>query len=148
MDFGSGKGRVIFYVNYKFNCLTKGIEANHITHDEAISNFHNYLNLKPDAINNIQFELLQAEKYSINKEDNVFYFFNAFSIVIFKKVISNILKSQKEAPRQITLILYYSFPDYINFINEHTNFKLIKKITDPTDSNPQQNFSIYQYQEK
>lgn len=145
MDFGSGKGRVVFYANYKFNCFAKGIEANHITHDEAINNFHDYLKIQPQAINKINFELLQAENYNINPDDNVFYFFNAFSLVIFKKVIFNIIKSAKDNPRKITLIMYYSFPDYLKFITEHTPFKLIKEIADPNDSNPQQNFLIYQY---
>ncbi len=146
VDFGSGKGRVVFYTNYLFNCFTKAIEANHITHDEAINNLHGYLKVNPDATAKMKFELSKAEHYQINKEDNIFYFFNSFSVVIFKKVISNILESLKESPREITLIMYYSFPDYLNFINEHTPFKLIKKITEPNNPQPQQNFLLYRCQ--
>ncbi len=145
MDFGSGRGRVVFYANYLFDCQTKGIEANPITYDEAINNLHDYLKIKKNALESVNFELIKAEDYLIKNTDNVFYFFNSFSVVVFKKVISKIVNSVKEFPRKITLIMYYSFQDYLDFLNVHTNFKVVKEITDDTSSNLQQNFIIYEY---
>ena len=148
VDFGSGRGRVVFYIHYRFNCHVRGIEANPLTFDEGIDNLHSYIYNLKDYNDRINFKFGTAETYNVRKKDNVFYFFNPFSIVIFKKVISNILKSAKKYHKKITLIIFYTIDEYIDFIRDHTPFELTMRIKTPHKTDPYQHFLIYEYEEK
>lgn len=75
----------------------------------------------------ISFENCFAEEYEINSQENIFYFFNPFSVQIFQKVLNNIINSVQTTPRPITLILYYPDIDYINHL-ENTTFSLLQEI--------------------
>lgn len=143
VDFGSGKGRVVFYLNSLYDCYIKGIEAKPTTYDDAILNLERYSNNLNSYNNKIEFYFTTAENYDVDKSDNHFYFFNPFSVVIFKKVISNILKSYKENPREITLIIFYTIEEYREFIQNHTPFKLTSRIKTPNQSDKYQQFLIY-----
>lgn len=143
VDFGSGKGRVLFYLNSLYDCNIKGIEAKPQTFDDAVLNLERYSKYIDNYNNKIQFYFTTAETYQVEKEDNHFYFFNPFSIIIFKKVISNILKSFKKNPREITLIVFYTIEEYREFLKEHTNFEIVSRIKTPNQSDKYQQFLIY-----
>ncbi len=143
VDFGSGKGRVVFYAHYKFNCKITGVEANPITYDEAIFNLHKYIHNKKNYNDNINFEFGTAENYDIKKDDNVFYFFNPFSTKIFKQVVFNIISSINKHPRDITIIIFYTIPDYVNFLKNHTPFTLAARVKTPNKTDKYQHFLIY-----
>lgn len=127
VDFGSGKGRVCFYVNYLFNCSVYGIEINTTTYHEALLNLNNYYKKHLDE-NKIKFIREYAETYEIKNYQNIFFFFNPFTIQIFKKVIYNIIKSIQEHPREITIILTYPIIEYVSFILEKTDFIVVDYI--------------------
>lgn len=127
VDFGSGKGRVCFYVNYLFNCHTDGIEINLTTYHEALLNLETY-NLKHKNKNILRFHLEYAENYIIEPLQNIFFFFNPFEVTIFKKVIYNITKSIADYPREITIILTYPIVEYVSFILEETDFVVVDYI--------------------
>ena len=38
VDFGSGKGRIVFYINHFFKCYANGIEMNEIYYNESLLN--------------------------------------------------------------------------------------------------------------
>lgn len=63
-----------------------------------------------------------AEQYRIQKNQNVFYFFNPFTIKIFKQVIRNIEQSLFSNPRTAEIILYYPMYDYQYFMEKNTIF--------------------------
>jgi len=126
VDFGSGRGRVCFYVHHLFNCFIYGIEINTSTYHEALLNLQSYNNNHHN--NKINFYLEYAEQYIISKNQNVFFFFNPFTVQIFKKVIYNIQQSLKENPRDITIILTYPIVDYVSFILQETDFIVIDYI--------------------
>lgn len=131
VDFGCGKGRLNFYLNYSFNCHATGIEMNNYFYDMAFDNKKDYLkkhNKKEDKINFIK---CFAENYEIKATDNKFYFFNPFSVQIFMKVLSNILISVEEFERTVDIILYYPSEDYIYYIEKCTAFTLKKEIRLP-----------------
>lgn len=143
IDFGCGRGRVAFYTHNRFKIPVKGIEANIITFDEALKNKANY-RLKTSHINtSIDFEYCPAENYKVNLEDNRFYFFNPFSVRIFKQVINNILESVKIDNRCVDVILYYPTFQYINFLEKATSFKLINETVIPKTSDKAERFLIY-----
>lgn len=145
VDFGCGKGRLIFYINYLFNASVVGIEMNKIFYQEAIDNRDSYVKKMKKSGHRIQFHCCLAEKYTIDSLDNRFYFFNPFSVQIFMKIIQNILRSVEQFPRDIELVLYYGSKDYIFFLENQTAFQFKKEILlqGLSERNPYERFLIY-----
>lgn len=128
VDFGSGRGRVAFYIHNKFNIPITGVELHETTLDEALENKRSYKSKANHLDAPIKFEYGYAEDYEIKKEENKFYFFNPFQAVVFKKVVNNIIKSAKEAQKEVDIILYYPMPGYKKHLKYKTDFILIDKI--------------------
>lgn len=128
VDFGSGKGRLNFFLNYFFNSSVEGIEMNKYYYQESLDNKKSYLAKHKKDTNRIHFTNCIAEEYKIKPTDNKFYFFNPFSVQIFIKVVTNILYSVIDYNRVIDLILYYPSDDYIYYLEDYTMFSLIKEI--------------------
>lgn len=145
VDFGCGKGRVAFYINYLFNSSVTGIEMNKFFYKKAVDNKKKYLQLNKNKKDNINFINCYAERYSINPSDNKFYFFNPFSVLIFAKVINNILTSMEEYRRTIDVILYYPSSDYVYYLYAKSVFQLVDEIKVPYlyESDPRHRFLIY-----
>lgn len=128
VDFGSGKGRLMFYINYEFNSKVTGIEMNFNYIRESLENKESYLKKYKKKEDKITFLNILAEDYEVSKEDTKFYFFNPFSIQIFMKVIDNILDSVDDYYRKIDIVLYYPSDDYIYYLENNTAFTLKKEI--------------------
>lgn len=145
VDFGCGKGRLNFYINYTFHASVLGIEMNEVFYQEAIKNQENYLKKTKRNVETIQFHRCFAEKYEIQPQDNRFYFFNPFSLKVFMKVLHNILKSVEQVPRDIHLIFYYASDEYQYFLDNHPSIELIKEITLPKlyEKNLHERFLVY-----
>jgi SAM-dependent methyltransferase len=145
VDFGCGKGRLNFYLNYRFQSTVVGIEMNKGFFEKAISNRRNYLKSSKKNDDQIHFQNCLAEEYQINPLDNRFYFFNPFSLQIFMIVLNNILLSVEKAMRDIEIILYYPSEDYIYYLNNHPSFQLKQEVLlkDLYKHNPNERFMIY-----
>lgn len=128
VDFGCGKGRLIFYINYYFKCFATGIELNEIYFNEALINKYNYIQKNKKMENKIDFYCTLAQNYSVGLKDNKFYFFNPFSVQIFINVVENIRKSFEKNPRDMDIIIYYPSDDYIHYLEYRTPFILNKEI--------------------
>jgi SAM-dependent methyltransferase len=146
VDFGCGKGRLNFYINYLFDATVIGIEMNETFYREAIENRSRFLKKTKHNKDNIHFHCCLAEEYEIDPRDNRFYFFNPFTIQIFRNVINNILLSNEHSEREIELVLYYVSEDYIYFLENHTTFELKEEVILPGlfEQNPFERFLIYQ----
>src|SRR5699024_6052385 len=96
VDFGCGRGRVTFYIHDKFQIPVTGIEANDKTFTEALKNKETYRRKRSHIQAPISLEFNLAEQYDIQAEDTCFYFFNPFSLQIFKQVVMNIKRSLRE----------------------------------------------------
>lgn len=125
VDFGCGMGRLNFYVHSLYGCNTIGIELNPNYYEDALKNLTTYTGKEK---NKILFKNVAAENYQIQESDSIFYFFNPFSIEIFRKVVSNIQKSYECCPRTITIILYYPSSEYIYYLEQQTAFYLTKEV--------------------
>ncbi len=144
IDFGCGKGRLNFYINYFFGSNVTGIEMNHYFYEESLHNRTSYLNKHKKNLGNINFCCCLAEEYKIQSNDNKFYFFNPFSLQIFMKVLENILVSVEENKRNVELILYYPSDDYIFFLENYTFFMLIKEVRlENFNNDSRERFLIY-----
>lgn len=139
VDYGSGKGRLLFFIHYRFHAKAVGVEKNQELHKIAEENKAIYNDRARIKLINIS-----AENYQPTKSDTHFYFFNPFSLDILKKVITNILSSAKDHPRPIKLIFYYPRQKYIDYLLD-TPFVLYKEILIPGLSrmNPDERFLIY-----
>src|SRR5690625_6122340 len=96
VDFGCGRGRVTFYIHNQCKIPVTGVEAHDKTFEEALKNKQTYRKTRQHIKAPITLEFALAEQYEVDEEDNLFYFFNPFSVKIFKRVVTNILKSLQE----------------------------------------------------
>src|SRR5690625_3540482 len=130
VDFGCGRGRVSFYIHYHFQIPVSGVENNDKTFDELLKNEEIYLRKHRHIEAPLYFEFGLAENYEIQPTETVFYFFNPFSLKIYKKVVNNILKSVEEHERSVDLIFYYPLSSFKHFMRS-TSFALINKVEVP-----------------
>lgn len=145
VDFGSGRGRVAFYIHNRFHVPVTGIEANPTTYDEALDNKMRYRHKAKHIKAPIRFEYGLAEDYEIKPEENVFYFFNPFTVEIFKKVFNNILQSLEKHPRLADVVLYYPMPKYKEFLKNQKSFRILNKIRVPGADDIREKFIIYRF---
>ncbi|WP_079509169.1 methyltransferase [Mesobacillus jeotgali] len=142
VDFGSGKGRLNFYLNYHFNINVTGIEMNETFYFEALQNKQCYLKNHRNRTESIHFYCTLAEDYEISHLENKFYFFNPFTVQIMMKVVNNIMTSFEKDPREIDLILYFPSEDYIFYLETQTPFELEYELKLP-EPNPNERFLVY-----
>ncbi|WML57945.1 methyltransferase [Neobacillus sp. PS2-9] len=143
VDFGCGKGRLNFYIHYFFGASVVGVEMDNELYQAAVQNQKTYS--KKTNREKVHFLCCLAEEYEVQQEDNRFYFFNPFSVQVFRKIINNILCSYEQSPREIELVLYYPAEDYIYFLEKETAFELIEEVVLPYvyEKNPNERFLIY-----
>lgn len=134
IDFGSGKGRVLFYVHRNAQIPVTGVELSSTVFQSLKANKHQYLSRFP-SLHPINIANDFAEHYLITKSVNVFYFFNPFSGTIFKKVLDNIIASIEQYPRAITLIIYFPMPAYHAYLDMLGLFDLKQKIEIQLENN-------------
>ncbi|MDP4085289.1 MAG: methyltransferase [Bacillota bacterium] len=149
VDFGCGKGRLNFYIHYRFHATVIGIEMNKMFYQEAVENRSQYLKNIKSGEDAIKFYCCLAEEYQIDPLDNRFYFFNPFSLQIFIKIIKGILRSAENSAREIELVLYYPSKEYLFFLENHSSFqrKMEVKLPGLYEHNPNERFVIYQLKE-
>ena len=92
----------------------------------------------------IKIEKEYAEKYKIKDDENKFFFFNPFNVVIFKEVVENILENAKERGKEIDIILYYPIDEYVDFLKD-TPLKLYENIKTHGAIFPSEHFKIYKF---
>lgn len=131
VDFGCGKGRVLFYVNQRFRCEVCGIEVDEDLYEMALDN-RAYFNTRfRDSMERIELIHGKAEEYEVRREDTIFYFFNPFEINILERVMANVLESVKAYPRRIFVMMYYPKEEYRNYMR-YNGFKLYRIVKLPT----------------
>ncbi|PLT33380.1 methyltransferase domain-containing protein [Bacillus sp. V5-8f] len=128
VDFGCGKGRLLFYINYLWNAYVTGVEMNEELYTEAIRNRDSFLMENKKGKDKVHFYYGLAQDYQIDSFDNRFYFFNPFSIQVFMNIVNNILRSMERAERQVDLVLYYPSEEYIYFLENQTAFALKQEV--------------------
>ena len=108
LDYGSGKGRVGFFLSHRTKAQTIGIEYDAHIYEDALENRKTTVSgVKPT------FVLSRAEEYEVPADVNRCYFFNPFSAEILHKVMARICESWYENPREIFLFFYYPADEYV-----------------------------------
>ena len=111
LDYGCGKGRVDFFLAYQTKANTVGIE-----YDKRI--YQSALNNQNAAVSGArtEFVLAKAEEYKVPPQVNRYYFFNPFSVELLRKVMTRIMESYYEKPREVFLFFYYPSEEYISYL--------------------------------
>lgn len=144
VDFGSGKGRLNFFIHHLFGVATTGVEMDQGLHRTACENLESYVQKQPSAKGEIRFVCTLAEQYRIHPRDNKFYFFNPFSLQIFITVLNNILKSVERLPRSIELVIFFPSQEYISHLEHNTAFEQFQAIELPgVEGDLRERFLIY-----
>lgn len=143
VDIGCGKGRVPIYIHQKFGIETKGIEMDPKFFAAAVYNKEQYFSKHPNRGHDITFYPCIAEEYEVSSADNVFFFFNPFSVHIFRKVLNRILQSKELANREIHLIFFYPSPEYEQFLTKHDSTIFLSEINLSYSSNSNERIIIY-----
>ena len=108
LDYGTGKGRVCFYLSYQTRCRSVGVEYDERIFSAAESNREHAVSGR-----RVSFELTGAEEYAVPTDVGRCYFFNPFSVEILQHVIARILESYYRNMRPIQLFFYYPSDDYM-----------------------------------
>lgn len=109
LDYGTGKGRVCFYLSYQTRCRSIGVECDERIFKAAEVNVKHAVSGK-----RIIFEPVSAEDYPVPTEVDRCYFFNPFSVEILRKVLARIYESYYENQREILLFFYYPSEEYVS----------------------------------
>jgi SAM-dependent methyltransferase len=124
VDFGSGKGRVVYLVarNYRLKRVV-GIELTEELNEIARENIdRSRRRLKTKNVELITADATQAR---IPPDMTFAYFFNPFLGETFRKVLDNICRSLDESPRRLTLI--YANPVERAVVEQTGRFRLIRE---------------------
>lgn len=123
LDYGTGKGRVCFFLSYQTRCHCVGIEYDERIYAGAIEN------LEHSACGGrVSFIRENAEQYQVGEDVECCYFFNPFSVEILRRVLARIEGSYYAKPRQILLFFYYPSEEYEGFLMTRENLTFVEEI--------------------
>lgn len=111
LDYGTGKGRVCFYLSYQTRCRSVGIE-----YDERIFTGAEENRLRAVSGGRVSFVLIDGTQYQVPANVDRCYFFNPFAVEILQKVLARIYDSYYEYPREIFLLFYYPSEEYVGYL--------------------------------
>lgn len=144
VDFGCGRGRILFFTHFFASIPVIGVELNSTVFQQLVENKTNYLWAHPSDLP-IELVNQRAEDFQIPPNGTLFYFFNPFSIIIFRKVIQRIMESLKTHPRKATVVIYYPLYAYLNFMENSTFFEPDQYFEVAVDNGPKDRVLIYRY---
>lgn len=123
LDYGSGKGRVDFYLSYLTKATMIGIEYDLRLYNRSLDNKNTSI-----CSHRVNFVNCCASMYKVDDNITGAYFFNPFSIHILKQVIQNIKSSLEINNREFKLFFYYPSNDYLNILNNDESIIHIEDI--------------------
>ena len=108
LDIGCGKGRAVCVAAHQGYTKITGIDFSKQLCEDALANLQNTKKEFPS----IQYEIItkDAINFEIPADVDCIFLFNPFDVVIMTAVVSNIMESVKEYPREI--IVAYANPLY------------------------------------
>lgn len=132
LDYGSGKGRVSFFLAYETRCQAIGIEYDQRLWEKALEN-------KESATSGgrVSFVLGDAETYEVPDKADRCFFFNPFSLHTLKRVPAQIFDSLYRSPRDMQLFFYYPNEETEALLLNHVNLD-VDAVVDCRDLFPEE----------
>ena len=124
IDYGCGKGRVGFFLNYKVGCYVVGIEYEEKICTLAKENLKRYVGGDGSTI---EFTCKDAKDFPVKNAD-CFYFFNPFSLEILQSVLGRVKESYYVNPREMKLFFYYPSDDYVAYLMTQEELMFVDEI--------------------
>ena len=124
IDYGCGKGRVGFFLNYKVGCYVVGIEYEEKICTLAKENLKRYVGGDGSTI---EFICKDAKDFPIKNAD-CFYFFNPFSLEILQSVLGRVKESYYVNPREMQLFFYYPSDEYVAYLMTQEELMFVDEI--------------------
>lgn len=143
IDVGCGKGRVPIYMYDRFHIPVKGIEMDSKFFAAAEHNLMLYKQKIKRKDLPITFYHEIAENYEVAVEDNTFFFFNPFSVHIFRKMMRNILASYESNLRTMHFIFYYPSPEYLDVLTNEFALQQLHEIPLMNEKNRNERLLVF-----
>jgi predicted RNA methylase len=126
VDFGCGKGRVLFVASEFGFREVRGVEFAHELCEIAVKNSHNY---KASTRIGTKCRIIESDvtNYAINEEENVFYINNPFDATILKRVLCNIVSSLQIQHRKIWIIYHHA--KWAHVIEQYDYFTRLREFS-------------------
>jgi predicted RNA methylase len=103
IDFGSGKGRMLFIAaRYGFRCV-RGIELRKKLHQQALRNLRQCRHTCGAAIESVH---MDAALYEFAAEKSVLFFFNPFGSEVMIRVLARLMDSLDRHFRDVWVVLH------------------------------------------
>jgi len=124
VDFGSGKGRMLFLAaEYPFRRII-GVEYAADLQEIAQQNIRRYRNSRQKCFD-ITSENLDAADFEFPRENSVFYFFSPFNRPVMEPLIQRLDRSVSDNPRDVLIV--YLNPELSDVVESTENFKAIMR---------------------
>jgi hypothetical protein len=126
VDFGSGKGRVLMLACQAGFREVRGLEFAAELCETARNNWKLF---QAKTGLNSEFRVIQTDvtDYLIQREEGVFFLFNPFDDIIFRKVLDNIALSLKSHPRKILIVISLPSLQYRQAVEQRKEFALSRE---------------------
>lgn len=125
VDFGSGKGRVLFLAAASGFRKVRGVEFAHELCDISRRNWEAFRG-RTDTEAEVLIVEGDAAKYVVRDDESVFFLFNPFDGNVLSRVLDNIVESLRQRPRKV-LIVYY-LPDWGRVIEARSEFERVLEL--------------------
>ena len=116
IDYGSGKGRVSFFLAYQTRCQAIGVEYDRRLWEKALANGQTAASRR-----RVTFVLADAVEYEVPPEGTCFFFFNPFALHTLKRVLGRLFDAHYQAPWPMRLFFYYPYEKTEDFLTHHPN---------------------------
>ena len=119
IDYGSGKGRVSFFLAHETRCRCIGVEFDERLWERSLAN-------QKTAVVGKRVEFIHddAVTFKVPKEADCCFFFNPFALHTLKRVLANIFDSVYQEPRRMRFFFYYSYEETEAFLLNHVNLQV------------------------
>jgi SAM-dependent methyltransferase len=125
VDFGSGKGRVLFVAaEFPFRRII-GIEFARQLHETALKNLASYTNPRQKCFE-ITPMLGDALNFAIPNESCVLYFYTPFKALLLEKILANVAASYAEHPRPVYVVYGYQIQYHLSMFDALPGFASIR----------------------
>jgi SAM-dependent methyltransferase len=118
LDYGSGKGRVCFFMAHETGCRAVGVECDERLWKKSMENRETFSRKQK-----ISFVHQEAALFRVPDDVDTCFFFNPFDLSIWQEVFQNLKASWNRKNREIRLFLYFPEEDTEKYLKNMDNIR-------------------------